>query len=175
MVSRKLFGVDGRRFFDAIDEAGSPFPFSDQSTTGIMWTGMKDSRPAPDGYIKSLIHKWRADSLWESNKGLIVGAARRIHSGIDKLNRFAPQVNTGVNTVYEWSVGANFQLWQAVIARAIVQRAEGRGYGNEDEWTRQITRLKRAYTGWAEEWMTPRSALQSSGLIYDAILDFFRE
>jgi hypothetical protein len=84
-------------------------------------------------------------------------------------------VNTGVNTVYEWSVGANFQLWQAVIARAIVQRAEGRGYGNEDEWTRQITRLKRAYTGWAEEWMTPRSALQNSGLIYDAILDFFRE
>jgi hypothetical protein len=175
MVSCKLFGVEGREFFDAIEDVGFPFPFSDQSTTGIMWTGMKDLRPAPEGYIKSLVHRWKTSSVWEANIGLIARASSRIRSGVDRLNRFLPKVYSGFNTVYAWSVGGNFQLWQALIAQAIVEKAKGEQPGNAEEWIEQIARLKKAYRGWAEEWMTPRSALQNSGLIYDAILGFFQE
>jgi hypothetical protein len=175
MVSSRLFGVEGREFFDAIDDVGFPFPFADQSTTGIMWTGMKDMRPAPEGYVRSLVQKWKTDSLWEANIGLITRANDRIRNGIDKLNRFLPQVSSGFSTVYAWSVGGNFQLWQAQIAQAIVQKAEGRQRGKADEWIAQIARLKSAYSGWAGEWMTPRSAVQNGGLIYDAIQEFFQE
>ncbi len=174
MVSNKLFGVEGREFFDAINDVGFPFPFSDQSTTGIMWTGMKDLRPAPEGYVKSLVHKWKTDTLWEAKIRLIALASSKIRSGIDKLNIFLPQLNSGFDTVYEWSLGGNFQLWQALIAQAIVEKAEGRQRGNAEKWIGQIGKLKRAYRGWAEEWMTPRSALQNSGLIYDAIVGYFQ-
>jgi hypothetical protein len=175
MVSRKLFGVEGREFFEAINDVGFPFPFSDQNTTGIMWTGMKDMRPAPKGYIKSLIHKWKTDTLWEANIRLIARAGSKIPSGIDKLNSFLSHVNSGFDVAYEWSLGGHFQMWQALIAQAIVQKAEGKQLGNGEKWIGQIRRLKRSYRGWAEEWMTPRSALQNSGLIYDAIVAYFQE
>lgn len=175
MVSHKLFGVEGREFFDAIDDVGFPFPFSDQNTTGIMWTGMKDLRPAPKGYIRSLIHKWQTDSLWEMNTRLIRLSGSKVPGGIDKLNSSLPHMTSGFDVAYEWSLGGHFQMWQALIAQAIVQKAEGKGGENAEEWIAQIRRLKRAYRKWAEEWMTPRSAEQNSGLIYDAIAGYFQE
>jgi hypothetical protein len=174
LVAWRLFGVEGRAFFDAIDEVGFPFPFSDQSTTGIMWTGMKDVRPAPKGYIRTLVDTWKTDSVWQTKKALITRGGVTVRRGIEALNRFLPHTASGLGTVYTWSVGGNFQLWQALIAQAIVEKAEGRE-PNAEEWIEHITRLRRAYRGWAEEWMTPRSARQHSGLIYDAVQSYFEE
>jgi len=175
MVSHTLFGVEGREFFDAIDDVGFPFPFADQNTTGIMWTGMKDLRPAPKGYVRNLILTWKTDSLWETNTRLITLASGKVPGGIEKLNRLLPHMNGGFDAANAWSLGGHFQMWQALIAEAIVQKADGKGAENAQEWIAQIGRLKRAYRQWAEEWMTPRSAEQNSGLIYDAIAGYFQE
>jgi hypothetical protein len=174
IVSSILFGTEDRGFFDALDDVGFPFPFTDKSTTGIMWTGMKDSRPAPEGYIRNLISTWKKDSLWEANVRVVEQAGDRICSGIDKVDRFLPQATRGFESIYAWSVAGNFQLWQSRIAQAIIEKADGENRNKADQWVEQIAELKRAYRGWAEEWMTPRSALHNSGLIYDAIQEYFR-
>ena len=175
LVSFKLFGIQGGGFFDAISDVGYSFPFSDGNTTGIMWTGMKDMHPAPKDYIRNLIDKWKSEGVWETKTKMIWRADSTIRSGIQKLQKFLPQVTDGYDIIYQWSLAGNYQLWQAVIAQAIVRKAEGKSATENSELIKQIGRLKATYIQWSEEWLTPGSALQSSGLIYDAIENYFQE
>ena len=175
ITSEKLFGVKGEEFYAAISDAGFPFPFSDQNTTGIMWTGMKDSKPAPPRYIKDLIEKWKKNKSWDSKTQLIPDALTKVGEGLYKLNRFIVKANNGYEILDAWFKGGSFQFWQAVIANDIVQKAEGRSTNKMNEMIDQINRLKKDYIFWANEWMTPKSADQNGGLIYDAVLNYFQE
>ncbi len=69
-ASNHMFGISDTSIEQAFENISFPFPFVDQTSTGIMWTGMKDSRPAPPGYIKNLIDKWKNQNngeQWNEN------------------------------------------------------------------------------------------------------------
>src|SRR5690606_38765457 len=60
LTTQALFGADSTLFFEAITGIGHPFPFGAEKSTGIMWTGMKDGRPAPPGYVRNLVQSWQS-------------------------------------------------------------------------------------------------------------------
>ena len=72
-----------------------------------------------------------------------------------------------------WSRAGYFQLWQLYLADELVRHAEGAPLQSNHEMAELAGSLRREYRAWAEEWMTPASADQNAGLIYDAIIDFF--
>lgn len=174
--SEYTFGVSGTGVFKAFDEIGHPFPFVDQQSTGIMWTGMKDSRPAPPGYIKDLIAKWlSADNgkQWKENIRLIKAAPAKISKGIDDLNKFIPKAKKGLEALQAWEKAGYFQYWGSVIANYIVDNAEGNQAVDSNEVAALLKNVRSDYNQWANYWMTPNSAGQNTGLIYDAIINYF--
>ena len=174
-ASQSLFGVESLAFFNAISLIGYPFPFTDQHTTGIMWTSMKDSRPAPNGYIKSLIDNWKNGFNWENKKFVISKANVTINQGIHQLNAFIPNATGNYAILNAWLRGGYFQFWQSIVANKIVRLEEKTGHINKNEILTKITELKKEYIVWATDWMTPISAEQNAGLIYDAIYNYFSE
>ena len=144
-------------------------------TTGIMWTGEEGPASRTEWIYRESDSQMEDGFSLGENISLIRLAGSRVPGGIDKLNRFLPHITGGFDAANAWSLGGHFQMWQALVAQAIVQKAGGNGADNAEEWIAQIRRLKRAYKQWAEEWMTPRSADQNSGLIYDAIAGYFQE
>jgi len=177
-ASQDIFGVQNTDFFTAITCIGKSFPFANNKTTGIQWTNFKDSRPAPSGYIKGLIEKWKASgdgTQWKANTKLIGQAPEEIREGITQLNAFIMGAKTGLNYLNSWSRAGYFQLWQALIADEIVKQADGSSERSKNETYKLLFTLRAEYKTWAESWMTPASAEINTGLIFDAIIDYFSE
>jgi hypothetical protein len=171
-----LFGNNDHTFYEAINLIGFPFTFVKEKSTGIGWTGMKDSRPAPAGYIKETIGKWKSannGNIWTNIKAEISVAPEKISKGISLLNDFIPEARSGMSILNNWSKAAYFQYWQSIIAQEIIHHEEGFPQISQVEILKILIRLKSEYTNWAETWMTPASAQQNAGLIYDAIIDYF--
>ncbi|HXX63896.1 MAG TPA: family 20 glycosylhydrolase, partial [Bacteroidota bacterium] len=75
-----IFGSCAKGFIEALENISSPFPFADGRSTGIQWTGMKDSRPAPPGYIKQMISDWKGGDKgipWGENASRINASGGR--------------------------------------------------------------------------------------------------
>ncbi|MGB2867702.1 MAG: family 20 glycosylhydrolase [Bacteroidota bacterium] len=174
LVSSKLFGVQGTEFFDAISDIGYAFPFASENSTGILWTGMKDMRPAPKGYLKTLIEKWKSEGTWEARRKKVLRADSIVTSGTQRLQKFLVRATRGYDVMYQWSLTAHYQLWQAAIAQAVVRLADSTDRAKDDELVTQVQTLKTKYIRWAEDWMNPASARQSGGMIYDAISDYLQ-
>ncbi|HNY92062.1 MAG TPA: family 20 glycosylhydrolase [bacterium] len=176
LTGQALFGADSSAFFTAITGIGQPFPFGSEKTTGIMWTGMKDGRPAPPGHLRELVRAWRSagdGARWQQTKGDIAMAGENIQTGLDLLNRMILSTQGGSSIMNAWSRAGYFQLWQLYLADELVRHAEGAPLQSNHEMAELAGSLRREYRAWAEEWMTPASADQNAGLIYDAIIDFF--
>ena len=174
--SEYTFGVSSSEADKAFEEIGYPFPFVDQQSTGIMWTGMKDSRPAPSGYIKELIEKWKNKSdgkQWKNNISLVEASTGKISKGINELNYFIPKASKGYDVLEAWKKAAYFQYWGSIIANDIVNNEESKPVKNKTEVLSLLKNLRADYRTWAEYWMTPASAETSTGLIYDAIINYF--
>ncbi len=171
-----VFGDSSNEIVRALADVGYPFPFGDDNTTGIMWTGMKDSRPAPPGYIDSLIGAWRKlddGARWDENVRTIDSAGKKIERGMEELDDFIPKVTKGFDALYSWRKAAYFQYWGWVIANDIVRNENGHLHSNPRKIIALLRRLKSDYIHWAKSWMTPASANQNAGLIYDALIDYF--
>ncbi len=176
LSSEYFFGVKSTEVFKAFSDIGYPFPFVDQQSTGIMWSGMKDSRPAPPGYIRDLIAKWKKNNngkQWNENIGLVKAATSKILKGIDELNEFIPEAKKGLEVLQAWERAGYFQYWGAVVANYIVDNEEGTLSLDPNEIIALLKNLRSDYKHWAEYWMTPNSAVQNTGLIYDAIINYF--
>lgn len=174
--SEYVFGVSSLEAETAFKNIGYPFPFAYQKSTGIMWTGMKDSRPAPPGYIKDLIKKWRSNNggnRWNENIELIKQSTQRISKGINELNKFIPKATKGLDDLEAWEKAGYFQYWGTIISNEIVKNVEGKPGLNKNEILNLLKNLRKDYKNWAEYWMTPVSAETNTGLIYDAIINYF--
>jgi len=177
-ASENIFGIPDTKFFSIASQVGYSFPFANENTTGIMWTGMKDSKPAPEIYIMKLIDKWRgieSKDKWNSSVNRIRNSIDTLNEGISKLNEYIPHVKFGKNIINAWSSAGYFQYWQAVIANEIINKAENKQEEPAENIVLLLNSLKKQYIGWAKTWMTPDSAEQNAGLIYDAILDYFSQ
>ncbi len=181
-ASMALFGCHENNFFEAISLTGYPFVFARDKSTGIMASGMgKDGLPAPPGYIKDLIEKFKTEwkkykngDKWKESLETVSEAPKKIRSGINLLNEFIPLAKKGRLVLNAWSLAGYFQYWQLVIAEEIVRRAEGVKTGNKQELLALLNSLRSEYKTWALTWMTPKSAEQNTGLIYDAIIEYIK-
>lgn len=170
------FGCKDKKFSEAFSLLGFSFPFSNEKTTGIMWTGMKDSRPASKEYLKDQIKQWKQKDngqKWNNNKLLIEKAAEKIINGISLLNELIPKSKIGFESLNAWSRAGYFQYWQAVLANSIIQKEENSISVNASEMRQLIINLRAEYLQWAASWMNPSSADINTGLIYDAIFNYF--
>ena len=191
------FGSSNKKIMEAFDNISFPFPFADGQSTGIMWTGMKDSRPAPPGYIKNMITKWKSEDLgkqWVENVALIKESTIKISEGIRKLNEFLPKAAKGLDVLEAWEKAGYFQYRGSVIANYIVT-GDRRGMipdglsewnsrtdssfqatpaKNKKDAAQLLIQLKSNYKQWADSWMTPNSSESNSGLIYDALINYFK-
>ncbi len=170
------FGVSGIHAEKAFENIGYPFPFADQKSTGIMWTGMKDSRQAPPGYIKSLIEKWRKTNngkQWNANVTRIKKSNQKISKGISELNKFIPGAGKGLDVLEAWEKAGYFQYWGSIVAGEIVNNVEGKPGKDKNEILSLLKNLRTDYLNWAKYWMKPASAENNTGLIYDAIINYF--
>ena len=79
---------------------------------------------------------------------------------------FHPAMNT-------WKKVGYFQYWGSIIANEIVNNEEGKSVKNINEILSLLKNLRGDYKTWAEYWMTPTSAETNTGLIYDAIINYF--
>lgn len=173
-ATNDLFGLADTTFFDVFSQIGYSFPFANEKSTGIMWTGMKDSKPAPNGYIKNLISTWKKNNSWSSLVERIKKSTATVSSGTSNLQNIIPKVKSGLSILNNWFLAGYFQYWQSIIAEEIVKRTENNSFISDEELIQLINSLKRDYKNWAENWMTQKSAEQNAGLIYDSILEFFK-
>lgn len=171
-VQKHFFNSD-IQINNTFEKIGSTFPFNYQNTTGIMWTGLKDSKAAPKNYIKDLIDKWKNRNQWDAMKELISKSTPKIAEGISKLNQLIPKANSGFEVLDNWSKAAYFQFWQSILASKIADKADGSVTVEKKEILELTIRLKKEYTDWANNWMTEESAQTNAGLIYDSIIDYF--
>ncbi len=177
-TAEHVFGVKNDEFFKAISLIGISFPFANNKTTGIQWTNLKDSRPAPEGFIRDLIEKWKTsndEKEWLSNTKIIKGTSNKIRNGIFLLNKFIPKANKGFEVLNAWSKAEYFQYWSAQIANEIVDRTNGNSQSSPDEIVELIKEIRADYLHWSNTWMTPHSAEVNTGLIFDAIIEYFSE
>ena len=173
LTSEKLFRVKSTDFFQAVNQIGFSFPFANEKSTGIQWTGMKDSKPAPRDYTNSLISKWKESNVWDSVVDRIKKSTDSISEGIVNINNFIPKVGAGITILNNWFTVGYFQYWQSFIANQIVNSVESESAISNEELAQLIYSLKVDYINWAKKWMTTLSSEQNAGLIYDAIQNYF--
>jgi hypothetical protein len=174
--SENIFGISGSEIMDALNDISFPITFADKQSTGIMWTGMKDSRAAPPGYIKNLINTWRNNDegkAWRENIQIIKSAPGKIAKGLTELYKFIPKVNRGFNIIEEWEKAGYFQYWAAVTANDIIENDNRNSNKDTKNIVELLNSLRLDYNYWAKSWMTDNSAKQNTGLIYDAIINYF--
>ena len=177
-ASNHMFGISDNSIVQAFENISFPFPFVDQNSTGVMWTGMKDSRPAPPGYIKNLIDKWKNQNngeQWNENASIIKQSTQKIVKGLNQINEFIPKATKGLDILNAWQKAAYFQYWSSIIANEIVNNIQNKPLKTQKETLQLLNNLKSDYKTWALTWMTPESAETNTGLIYDAIINYFKK
>ena len=173
-TSSDLFGVADLTFFNIAEQVGYSFPFANERSTGIMWTGMKDSRPAPNDFILDLIAGWEKNNTWPSVVDRVKKSPEIISTGTSSLQNFTFKIKSGLSVLNNWSIAGYFQYWQSVIAEEIVKKTENKDGISSEEIIELIASLKRDYQNWADTWMTKNSSEQNAGLIYDSLINFFK-
>lgn len=168
-----LFGFEIPQLNNALEQISFSFPFSNNNTTGIMWTGLKDSKPVPKNYLKELVAKWKKNNQWNEIVNTITKSKMEIASGIEKLLAIISQVNKGIEILQNWNQAAYFQYWQAILANKIIEKENSEGQHDNSEVLQLGKNLKNEYSFWAKSWMTQESVKINSSLVYDAIIDYF--
>lgn len=168
---KHLFKINNSALNDAFEKISYSFPFSNNNTTGIMWTGLKDSKPAPPNYINELIAKWKTRNQWNDITESISKSTREISSGLYELNQLIPKTGSGYEILENWTRAAYFQYWQSIFANMILYKESC----DKKEIVELIINLKKEYSNWAREWMTEKSADLNAGLIYDSLINYFEK
>ena len=130
------------------------------------------------GFLKDLIEKWKSSgdgTRWIENSGQVQSAPEKIQAGVSRLSKFILSAQSGTEILIAWTKAGYHQYWQSIVANEIVNHADGKPEKSSDEMVALLKRMRADYKFWAETWMTPESAEINSGLIFDAITDYFSE
>lgn len=175
LASNQLFNHENIDFFHAAEQISYSFPFVNEKSTGIMWTGLKDSKPAPKGFIFSQIKNWQQSDRWKTICERISNSTDTITLGNLNLAKMITASDNGLVVLNDWSRAGYFQYWQSILANTIVSKTQEENSVNQSEIVLLINSLKNEYINWAKTWMTEESAKVNAGLIYDSIAEFFNQ
>ncbi len=173
-ASKDLFKYDGLELYKNFNRIGYSFPFANTNTTGIMWTGLKDSKPAPANYIRDLIERLKSRDRWNSNVQIVKKSTDSISYGLTELSAIIPNVDSGLEILNNWNKAGYFQYWQSILANEIVKKANDENGIDAKEILQLINSLKKEFAFWANDWMTEDSAILNTGLIYDSLENYFK-
>jgi hypothetical protein len=104
---------------------------------------------------------------------LVESSTEKISKGTNELNSFIPKAEKGFDVLEAWKKAAYFQYWASIVANEIVNNELGKPVKNKTEILSLLKNLRADYKTWAENWMTTSSAETNTGLIYDAIINYF--
>ncbi len=166
-VGSDLFGCDPALFIEAVDLiSGMQVPFGQARSTAVQWDRLKDSLPAPEGYIRDLLNEWRESGRLDSEMQALETSREDLARGLSKLAAFVLKARAGFDILHAWTQAASFQLWQVRMAREILR---GRRSAQHAAFLRS---LKNEYEHFLRFDQTPRSAAQNAGLVYDALIEY---
>jgi len=170
-----VFRNSSSKIVHALVDIGHCFPFVSGNTTGMTWTGMKDSRSAPLGYIDSLVGSWKkaGDVARKDKVRTIDSVGKKIKRGIDELDDFIPSGTKGFDAIYSRSKAAYFRYWGCVIANDIVRNENDDLHSKRRIVIALLKGFKSDYIDRAKSWMTPAPSNENAILIYDALIDYF--
>jgi hypothetical protein len=166
----RFWGCDASPFLEAAKKLSSPIPFAQQGSTAIQWNqGLKDSLPAPPGYLADLLETWKRSEarIRDTWVDLLKKSKPDIAEGFRLLILFAASVPP-CNTEYAdaWLKAAYFQHWHAYVGGMILEN-EKRTIPVE-----LPKRLKQEFEFFLARVETPESARKNAGLVYDALIEY---
>ena len=75
-------------------------PFGQAHSTGVQWSRLKDSLPAPAGYIQDLLAQWNQAGQIEQEMAALATAQANVASGWSKLAAFALMAQSGFDILH---------------------------------------------------------------------------
>ena len=166
-AAAELFGCEADAFIAAVDQLSAPsLPFGQAQSTGVQWNRLKDSVPAPPGYLAGLLSEWEANGTLTRERDAIDRTIAEIADGVAGLESFVPHATAGLETLHWWSRAAHLQLWQARLAREILHGR--RSPGN----AALLRRLQQEFEQLLLFDQTPASARQNAALVYDPLVEY---
>ena len=165
---RELFGADPEKFIQAITILGVSLPFAQSGTTSVQWNGLKDSLPAPPGYLQKYLSDLKQSNPARFNSWLetIQKASAEIPVGVKLLAEFFTEAKQGFEIIEAWLSSARFLLATALISQRLLQPAPPR------ELAALLAQTQSEYAAFLRRRETPLSAEKNAGLVYDALIDY---
>lgn len=179
-VGEKIFGINPKEFYDAIEKVATKIPFAVSGhDSGVQWSGLKDSLPAPANHIKSIFEKWKNEDngkRYEEKKQELKEALLKIPQGQAKLENFTEQVTTsrGKNFCKQWLIAAKFQMRTAKMVERAFKRFENGFDKIDQQGYNEIMRIRKDFENWLLYWMTPQSAKLNSELVFNPLAEWFK-
>ena len=167
---RELFGADPAKFIKAIHLLGVSLPFMQSGTSGVQWNTLKDSLPAPAGYLQQYLADLtkKYPSTPTSHQAALRQAVTDIPEGIKLLTEMFAEAKAGFDILDGWLTGARHQLATALIAQRIFTA------DNDPALPALLTQHKHEYAAYLRHREDARSAEKNAGLAYDALIDLFQ-
>ena len=165
----ELFGADPVKFIKAINILGVDLPFMQSGTSGVQWNSLKDSLPAPAGYLEQHLAELtkKYPSTLRSYQNSLRQAAIDIPEGIKLLTEMFAEAKSGFDILDAWLTGARFQLATTLIAQRIFTA------DNDPALPALLTQHKYEYEAYLRHREDACSAAKNAGLAYDALIDLF--
>jgi hypothetical protein len=173
IVSKNMFGVETPDFFDASAIAGMNIsPFTCGVSMAVQWNGLKDSMPAPRGYLEKLLMKWRTEeggAAFRDWQNKLEKSEKEIQEAISLLTSFAFKAEKGFDTLEYWIDALTMQLWMIRIGKMIF---EGKV---TSETVGLLKKLKKEVRPMISRRETPRSARKNTDLLFDWLIEYCRK
>jgi hypothetical protein len=145
-------------------------PFAQSMSTGVQWNSLKDSLPPPRGYLKKYlanlkkIHPARFNAFPETIKKAITD----IPEGIRLLSEFFTEAKSGFDVIEAWLTGACFLLSTALIGERILKNEKN------PDIALILERTRNEYESFLRRRENPLSAAKNAGLVYDVLIEYFK-
>lgn len=173
IVSENMFGVENTDFFVAAAIAGMNIaPFTCGITMAVQWNRLKDSMPAPRGYLERLLLKWKAEdggAALKDWKNRLENSENEIQQALYQLTAFALKAEKGFGTLEYWLDALRIQLWMIRAGKMIV----------EDKVTSEtvslLKNLKKEIRPIISRRETPKSARKNADLLFDWLIEYCRK
>ncbi|MBN1553749.1 MAG: family 20 glycosylhydrolase [Phycisphaerae bacterium] len=178
-AGQDLLGISPTELYQAVENIAAPIPLTVSGPfSGVQWSGLKDSLPAPPGHLKNIFDQWKQKNHGEEFTRKfeeLKHSSARIRQGDALLKQLAGQVThpPGREFVEEWFTAAKFQTRMANLLEQAFLRYENGASESDEECLSQAKRLREEYEDWARQWMTPKSATLNSELIFNPVLEYF--
>ena len=169
-IAAEAFGTDPAKFIAATDViSGTVIPFAQAHTTAIQWDKLKDSLPAPEGYIRDLLASWQKSGRLATERATIDARIEQLRDAGAQLDAFVAEATAGLELLEYWTRAARCQLWQARMGREILA-----GNRTPDN-VAALRALRDEYEHLLNVDQTPQSAAKNAGLVFDCLIEYMEQ